>query len=168
VDANVYVHKAICRRGAFVGFDRQGGNGDAQQVPMVMALIDAGFADHLMFSADASSGYAKTLTVFLAEVESGRRERPGAAPHHGRQPPPISRVRSNALEENRDPDLCGARSQRVETLLDTGAGGVVDKRRHECRRGTQSACATVIQDGLGHKSGQLGICASSNRNKKYG
>ena len=26
VDPNVYVHKAICRRGAFVGFDRQGGN----------------------------------------------------------------------------------------------------------------------------------------------
>ena len=70
VDANVYVHKAICRRGAFVGFDRQGGNGDAQQVPMVMALIDAGFADHLMFSADASSGYAKTLTVFLPKLKA--------------------------------------------------------------------------------------------------
>jgi len=70
VDANVYVHKAICRRGAFVGFDRQGGNNDAQQVPMVMALIDAGFADHLMFSADASSGYAKTLTVFVPKLKA--------------------------------------------------------------------------------------------------
>ena len=70
VDANVYVHKAICRRGAFVGFDRQGGNNDAQQVPMVMALIDAGFADHLMFSAEASSGYAKTLTVFLPKLKA--------------------------------------------------------------------------------------------------
>ena len=70
VDANVYVHKAICRRGAFVGFDRQGGNNDAQQVPMVMALIDAGFADHLMFSADASSGYAKTMTVFLPKLKT--------------------------------------------------------------------------------------------------
>ncbi len=70
VDTNVYVHKAICRRGAFVGFDRQGGNGDAQQVPMVMALIDAGFADHLMFSADASSGYAKTLTVFVPKLKA--------------------------------------------------------------------------------------------------
>lgn len=70
VDANVYVHKAICRRGAFVGFDRQGGNGDAQQVPMVMALIEAGFADHLMFSADASSGYSKTLTVFLPKLKA--------------------------------------------------------------------------------------------------
>ena len=70
VDPNVYVQKAICRRGAFVGFDRQGGNNDAQQVPMVMALIEAGFADHLMFSADASSGYAKTLTVFLPKLKA--------------------------------------------------------------------------------------------------
>lgn len=53
-----------------MGFDRQGGNNDAQQVPMVMALIEAGFADHLMFSADASSGYAKTLTVFLPKVKA--------------------------------------------------------------------------------------------------
>ena len=70
VDANVYVHKAICRRGAFVGFDRQGGNNDAQQVPMVMALIEAGFAGHLMFSADASRGYSKTLTVFLPKLKA--------------------------------------------------------------------------------------------------
>jgi phosphotriesterase-related protein len=70
VDANVYVHKAICRRGAFVGFDRQGGNNDAQQVPMVMTLIDAGFAGHLMFSADASRGYSKTLTVFLPKLKA--------------------------------------------------------------------------------------------------
>jgi phosphotriesterase-related protein len=70
VDANVYVHKQICKRGAFVGFDRQGGNGDAQQVPMVMALIEAGYAGHLMFSADASSGYAKTTTVFVPRVKA--------------------------------------------------------------------------------------------------
>ena len=69
VDPNVYVHKQICRRGAFVGFDRQGNN-DTQQVPMVMALIEAGFADHLMFSADASSGYAKTVTVFLPKLKA--------------------------------------------------------------------------------------------------
>jgi phosphotriesterase-related protein len=80
VDPNVQVHKAICRRGAFVGFDRQGGPGDAQQVPLVMALIEAGFADRLMFSADASSanqmkrnkgdGYAKTLTVFVPKLKA--------------------------------------------------------------------------------------------------
>jgi phosphotriesterase-related protein len=80
VDANVQVQKAICRRGAFVGFDRQGGPGDAQQVPMVMALIEAGFADNLMFSADISGaaqmkrnggqGYAKTLTVFVPKLKA--------------------------------------------------------------------------------------------------
>jgi phosphotriesterase-related protein len=81
VDPNVQVHKAICRRGAFVGFDRQGGPGDDQQVPMVMALIKAGFADNLMFSSDFSSanqlkrnnkdlGYAKTLTVFVPKLKA--------------------------------------------------------------------------------------------------
>src|SRR5678815_758792 len=53
VDANVYVPKAICRRGAFVGFDRQGGGGDANVVPLVMALLEAGFADHVLISGDA-------------------------------------------------------------------------------------------------------------------
>ncbi len=70
VDANVYVHKTLCRRGAFIGFDRQGGGGDAQVVPMVMALIEAGFADNLLFSADASSGYDKTMTVFVPKVKA--------------------------------------------------------------------------------------------------
>jgi len=80
VDAKVQVHKAICRRGAFVGFDRQGGAGDAQVVPMVMSLLEAGFADKLMFSADTSSaatlkryhgmGYAKTLTVFVPKLRA--------------------------------------------------------------------------------------------------
>src|SRR5580658_7938285 len=70
VDPNVYVQKTICRRGAFVGFDRQGGNNDAQQVPMVLTLIEAGFAGHLMFSADASRGYGKTLTAFLPKLKA--------------------------------------------------------------------------------------------------
>lgn len=70
VDPNVYIHKTICRRGAYVAFDRQGGGGDAQVVPMVMALLEAGFVDHLMFSADASSGYAKTVTVFLPKLKA--------------------------------------------------------------------------------------------------
>jgi phosphotriesterase-related protein len=70
VDANLYVHKTLCRRGALLGFDRQGGNNDAQQVPMVLGLIDAGFTDNLMFSADTSSGYGKTLTVFLPKLKA--------------------------------------------------------------------------------------------------
>lgn len=69
-DPQVYVHKQICRRGAYVAFDRQGGNGDAQQVPLVMALLDAGFKDNLMFAADASSGYSKTITNFLPKLKA--------------------------------------------------------------------------------------------------
>jgi phosphotriesterase-related protein len=70
VDNNVYVHKTLCRRGAFVGFDRQGGGGDANVVPMVQALLDAGFVDNLMFAADGSSGYSKTVTVFLPKLKA--------------------------------------------------------------------------------------------------
>jgi phosphotriesterase-related protein len=81
VDTNVDVHRAICRRGAFVGFDRQGGPGDAPVVPMVMKLIEAGYADNLMFASDLSSapqlkrnnrelGYAKTLKVFVPKLKA--------------------------------------------------------------------------------------------------
>ncbi|PYR37342.1 MAG: hypothetical protein DMF90_07095 [Acidobacteria bacterium] len=80
VDANTEVHRAVCRRGAFIGFDRQGGPGDEQVVPMVMSLIEAGYADHLMFASDFAGandlkrnnkalGYAKTLTVFVPKVK---------------------------------------------------------------------------------------------------
>jgi phosphotriesterase-related protein len=68
VDANVYVHRAVCRRGAYVGFDRQGGNNDAQQVPLVKALIEGGFADHLLFAGDASRGYNRLMTNFLPRL----------------------------------------------------------------------------------------------------
>jgi phosphotriesterase-related protein len=80
IDPNVQVHKAICRRGAYVGFDRVGGAADEPQVPMVMALIEAGFADHVMLSSDFARpnglkrdkgpGYAKTLTVFVPKLKA--------------------------------------------------------------------------------------------------
>src|SRR6266849_3689365 len=41
-DPKVEVHKTICKRGAFVGFDRQGGPGDRIQVPLVLSLLEAG------------------------------------------------------------------------------------------------------------------------------
>jgi phosphotriesterase-related protein len=79
-DPTVDVHKAICKRGAFVGFDRLGAAVDDQDVPMVMSLIDAGYADNLMFSSDQTRangikrnggpGYAKTLTVFLPKLKA--------------------------------------------------------------------------------------------------
>jgi predicted metal-dependent phosphotriesterase family hydrolase len=80
VDPNTEVHRAICRRGAFVGFDRQGGPNDDQVVPIVMSLIDAGYADNLLFSSDFANanalkrnnkerGYAQTLTVFVPKLK---------------------------------------------------------------------------------------------------
>jgi phosphotriesterase-related protein len=78
IDEKVQIHKELCKRGAFVGFDRQGGPGDEKQVPMVLALIEAGYADNLLFASDFSSaaqlkrnggaGYAKTVTVFAAAL----------------------------------------------------------------------------------------------------
>ncbi len=69
-DPNVYVHKTICRRGGFVAFDRQGGGGDAPVVPLVIALLDAGFADHVLISGDASRGYARPITSFLPKLKA--------------------------------------------------------------------------------------------------
>jgi len=85
VDPDVKVQSEICKRGAFVGFDRQGGPGDAQQVPMVVKLIEKGFAANLMFASDFSganqlkrnngAGYAKTVTVFAPKLrEAGVKE----------------------------------------------------------------------------------------------
>jgi phosphotriesterase-related protein len=71
VDPNVTVQRAICRRGAFIGFDRQGGNNnDAQQVMMVMTLIDAGYVDHILFSGDASRGYGRVMTNWVPKVKA--------------------------------------------------------------------------------------------------
>ena len=80
VDPAVQIHKAICKRGAYVGFDRLGGPTDEPQVPMVMALVNAGFADRVMLSSDLARpnaikrnggpGYAKTLTVFLPKLKA--------------------------------------------------------------------------------------------------
>ena len=78
-DPHAETHKAIAKRGAFVGFDTVGhitGNlaRAEEHVKMVMAVLEAGYEDHVMLSADGTSeaerkrnggaGYAKVLTVF--------------------------------------------------------------------------------------------------------
>ena len=69
------LQKAVAKRGAYVGIDRQGGGFDDAVVPLVMALIDAGFADHVLISGDASRGYARPLTNFLPKLRAaGARE----------------------------------------------------------------------------------------------
>jgi phosphotriesterase-related protein len=69
-DPNVYVHKTICRRGAYVGFDRQGGGRDDQVVPLVTKLIEAGFTDHILFSGDAFRGYGRVVTSFVPKIKA--------------------------------------------------------------------------------------------------
>jgi phosphotriesterase-related protein len=69
-DPQAYVHKTIARRGAYVGIDRQGGGFDDAVVPLVMALIDGGFADHVLISGDASRGYGRPLTSFLPKLKA--------------------------------------------------------------------------------------------------
>jgi phosphotriesterase-related protein len=84
-DPKVEVVKELCKRGAFVGYDRQGGAGDVRNVAQVQALIEAGYAANLMFASDFSlapqlihnhgPGYAKTLTVFAPKLrEAGVKE----------------------------------------------------------------------------------------------
>jgi phosphotriesterase-related protein len=74
---DVTVHADLCRRGAYVGFDRLGGQpeADAAQVPMVVALIEGGFTDRVLLASDfalpadtrgnGGPGYGKTVTRFV-------------------------------------------------------------------------------------------------------
>ena len=73
---DVTVHADLCRRGAYVGFDRLGRpESDPAQVPMVLALIEGGFTDRVLLASDfalpadtranGGPGYGKTLTRFV-------------------------------------------------------------------------------------------------------
>jgi phosphotriesterase-related protein len=80
VAPDVEVHKAICQRGAFIGFDRQGGNTDDRNIPMVMKLLEAGYEANLLFSADFGNdawpnwkqnggpGVDRALTVWVPKL----------------------------------------------------------------------------------------------------
>ena len=80
VAPEVEVHKAICKRGAFVGFDRQGGQADDRNVPMVLKLLDAGYANNVLIAADfgvnawpnwkqnGGPGVSRALTVFVPKL----------------------------------------------------------------------------------------------------
>jgi phosphotriesterase-related protein len=76
-DPNVATAKALAKRGVFVGFDRVTINAiipDEKRVAMILAFLDAGYADYLLLSSDFSSGrflkknggpgIAQTVTAF--------------------------------------------------------------------------------------------------------
>lgn len=77
----VTVHAEICRRGAYVGFDRLGGDpeADAAQVPMVLALLEAGHTENVLLASDfalehetrgrGGPGYGKVVTRFVPLLE---------------------------------------------------------------------------------------------------
>jgi phosphotriesterase-related protein len=70
--------KQLARRGSFVGFDRVTGGSvpDDKKVGMILAFLDAGYADRLLLSSDynftarsaARPGYGTTLTVFVPKL----------------------------------------------------------------------------------------------------
>ncbi len=76
-DPEATVHRRLAGRGAFVGFDRLGGgpDADAHKVPMIRALIDAGYVENVLLASDfarasdiqrnGGPGYAKTVTQFV-------------------------------------------------------------------------------------------------------
>jgi phosphotriesterase-related protein len=78
----VDVHRAICGRGAYVGFDRQGGRSDDMNVSMVLELLEAGHAERLLISADfgvnvwpswqqnGGPGVSRALTVFVPKLRA--------------------------------------------------------------------------------------------------
>ena len=72
------VHQAIAKRGAFVGFDRVGGeqpDADKPRVEMVLAFLEAGFEDQALLASDFSfqasskrgggGGVARAVTKFV-------------------------------------------------------------------------------------------------------
>jgi phosphotriesterase-related protein len=72
------VHAAIAKRGAYVGFDRVGGEqaaADKPRVEMVMAFLEGGFESRAMLASDFSfrtsskrgggNGVARAVTKFV-------------------------------------------------------------------------------------------------------
>jgi phosphotriesterase-related protein len=75
-DPRAEVHQVICKRGAYVGFDR--GIGE-RQARMIKVLADAGHRDRVLMSSDfaiardtkakGGPGYAKTMTLGKPELQ---------------------------------------------------------------------------------------------------
>ena len=79
-DPSADVIRQIAKRGAFVGFDRVTGGlvPDEKKVSMVLAFLEAGYADRLLLSSDynftarsaSRPGYGTTLTMFVPKLRA--------------------------------------------------------------------------------------------------
>jgi phosphotriesterase-related protein len=80
-DPHAETHKAIAKRGAFLGFDTVGhrlAQGDAKKVNLIKEVLDAGYEDHVLLSADFASepetkfnggaGYSSVTAVFVPKL----------------------------------------------------------------------------------------------------
>jgi phosphotriesterase-related protein len=79
-DPTADIIKQLAKRGSFVGFDRvtAGAVPDDKKVGMILAFLEAGYADHLLLSSDYNftarsatrPGYGSTLTVFVPKLRN--------------------------------------------------------------------------------------------------
>jgi phosphotriesterase-related protein len=82
---DVDLFKSLCKRGAFLGFDRQGGPNDDRNVPTILQLLQAGYKDNLVFSGDfgtnnppssqnwkqnGGQGIDKAITVWVPKLRA--------------------------------------------------------------------------------------------------
>jgi len=77
VDPSADLIKAVAKRGAWVGFDRTGGQPAADEVRVrtLLAFFDAGYADQLLLSSDSTGGatldlpsYRRVTSVFVPQL----------------------------------------------------------------------------------------------------
>jgi phosphotriesterase-related protein len=80
-DPKAETHKALAKRGAFLGFDTVGrrlGQPDARKLEMILAVIDAGYEDHVLLGSDFAStielkanqgaGLGSAVVVFVPKM----------------------------------------------------------------------------------------------------
>jgi phosphotriesterase-related protein len=80
-DPHAETHKAIAKRGAFLGFDTVGhrlAQGDAKKVSLIKEVLHAGYEDHVLLSSDFASepetkfnggaGYSSVTAVFAPKL----------------------------------------------------------------------------------------------------
>ncbi len=80
-DPKADVHKALAKRGAFLGFDTVGrrlAQPDSKKLEMVLALIEAGYEDHILLASDFAEavelkanhgvGFGSAYVVFVPKM----------------------------------------------------------------------------------------------------
>ena len=107
-DPQAETHKAIAKRGAYVGFDTVGhriAQGDSKKVALILKVLEAGYEDRILLSADFASepeikanggaGYSSVTTVFLPKLRYAGRQGIGHSEDHQRESEAIPRLHSS-------------------------------------------------------------------------